>query len=81
MDVRVEVGVAVQSGTNFPSGTFGVHGASGAFSTDGLLGPVPLATNCWPEVPWVGGGGELAPYDPRSAPHVSLLIFHGRGPC
>ena len=40
-----------------PWGTFGVHGASGAFGTHGRLRATPLATNCWPKAPRGGGGG------------------------
>ena len=29
----------------------GACGPSGAFGTQGLLMPVPLTTNCWPEAP------------------------------
>ena len=77
MGVGVRVGfqdsVGVQSGRNFPQGTFGVHGASGAFGAHGRLRATPLATNCWPEAPrggrgkvCVGGGGSLyAPFQQR----------------
>ena len=58
---RVRVGfndsVGVQSGQTFPSGAFGAHGASDAFGAHGLLRAAPLASNCWSEAPWGGGGG------------------------
>ena len=61
MGFRVKVGfkdsVGVQIGQNFPSGTFGVHGASGALGAHGRLRATPLATNCWPKAPRGGGGG------------------------
>ena len=70
MGVRVKVGfkdsVGVQSGQNFPWGTFGVHGALGAFGAHVRLRATPLATNRWPEAP--RGGGELASKEPRSRP-------------
>ena len=47
--------MGVRGGQKFPPGDFDAHGASGAFGTLGALRPVPLATNCWPEVPGVGG--------------------------
>ena len=53
-------GGGVQNGQNFPSGAFGAHR---------LLQAAPLATNCWPEAPW-GGGGGLASWDPRSRPSL-----------
>ena len=68
MGVRVKVGfkdsVGVQSGQNFPGGTFGVHGALGAFGAHGRLRATPLATTCWPEAPRGGGGGGS--WRPRS---------------
>ena len=61
MGVRVKVAfkdsVGVQIGQNFPQGTFGVHGASGALGAHGRLRATPLATNCWPKAPGGGGGG------------------------
>ena len=48
-------------GGSFPQGTFGVHGASGAFGAHGRLRATPLATNCWPEAPRGGGGGAGVP--------------------
>ena len=60
MGVRVRVGfkdnARVQSGQNFPLGTFGAHGALGTFGAHGLLRAAPLATNRWPEAPKEGGG-------------------------
>ena len=68
MGVRVKVGfkdsVGVQIGKNFPQGTFGVHGASGALGAHGRalgahgrLGATPLATNYFHRRPLGGGGG------------------------
>ena len=60
MGVRVKVGfkdsVGVLSGQKLPSCAFGAHGVLGAFGAHGLLKVAPLATNCWPEAPWGGGG-------------------------
>ena len=77
--VKVRVGfkdsVGVQSGQTFPSSAFDACEASGAFGTHGLLRPVPLTTNCWPEPPLGGGwGGSWRPRacrvaHPVAAPH------------
>ena len=83
MGIRVKVGfkdgVGLQIGQNFPWGTFGVHGESGALGAHGRLRATPLATNCWPKAPRGGGGGRgswrprtrgVAP--PRAAPLARL---------
>ena len=45
-------------------GAFGARGLS-AFGAHGLQRPVPLPTNCWPEVPKEGGGVcDLGPAEP-----------------
>ena len=63
----------MQSGQNFPLGTFGAHGALRAFGAHGRLGTAPLATNCWSEAPrW--GGGSWRPRTRGVAPPP------GRGP-
>ena len=79
--VRVRVGfkdsVGVQSGQNFPLGTFSAHGASRAPGADGRLGAAPLATNCWLEAPKGGGGGGRGSWHPRTrgvAPSRDLVI-------
>ena len=51
--------VGGQSGQHFPSCACGAYRASDAFGAYGLLREAPLATNCWPEAPSGGGGGEL----------------------
>ena len=70
MGVRVKVGfkdsVGVQIGQNFPYGTIGVHGASGAFGAHRRLRATTLATNCWPEAP--GGGGASWRPETRGVP-------------
>ena len=62
-----------------PSGAFGVCGSSGAH---GLLRPAPLATNCWLETPWGGGGivRGLGPGDPPPPPvgHFGLKSCPGQ---
>ena len=86
--LRVRVGfedsAGVQSGQKFPLGGFGAHGALGAFGAHGLVRAAPLATNCWPEAPWGGGGGVgvLGPTE-SPPPHVCnaclrqyLPVFH-----
>ena len=87
MDVRDRVGdsVGVQNGQNFPSGAEGACGESGAFGAHGLLRPVPLATNYWPEAPYGGGVGPPAAYypvnhrwgcHPLPRTHCRLLLTH-----
>ena len=59
---RVRLGfrdsAGVQSGQNFPLGGFGARG---------LLRVAPLASNCWPEAPW-GGGGVPGPAESPPPP-------------
>ena len=74
MGVRVKVGfkdsVGVQIGQNFPKGTFGVHGASGALGAHGRLRATPWATDCWPKAP--GGGGAVGVLGPAESPPLGL---------
>ena len=57
--VGVKDSVGVQSGQDLALGAFGARGALGAFCAQGLLRPVPLATNFRPKAPWGGGGLEF----------------------
>ena len=78
--VRVRFGfkdkVGVQSGQNFPSGTFGAHGASRVFGAHGRLRAAPLATNCWPEAPG-GGGGSWCPRTSGAPPPPPRGVVFG----
>ena len=47
-----------QQWKKFCFGSLGARGLLGAFRTHRLLRSVPLASNCWPETAWRGGGGS-----------------------
>ena len=68
----------MQRGQIFPSGAFGARVAWGTFGADGLLGPAPVTTNCWPEAAFWGEGGRGS-WHPRTrgvAPPPLVLCYH-----